>query len=534
MKKFFFLAAMLCVAGLQAGTPGALSGRFTINNKGEQVVFSQGNLQYVTEAHKWQFAEHQWDCLGTDNMNQAIDLFGWGTGDLPGQVSTDTTDYRVFTDWGANPISNGGQQANLWRTLSKEEWAYLLNNHRQGQATVAGVHGLVLLPNDCSVPSGMTFTNQPNNWTTNTYADDEWVRMENVGAVFFPAAGEREGSSVTEVGYRGSYWSSTRQDSEYAGQMYFDDGYVNGDNYYYCYFGQSVRLVLDFLPNEFTGHHMNGIFTVANGKRVQFATGNLQYVPATGKWQFADQQWDFVGEDNQYIDNPVYQGAIDLFGWGTGDVPTVYSTDNDDYLLFNDWVGPAADSMGLEGNWRTMSYADMNKLIAERDNAYQLFAKGKVMGINGMILLPDNWDIANHPLDYAVNNYTTYVFNAREWHEWEAKGAVFLPAAGDRVGTTVSNLNTEGSYWTSSSASSGYEAWMIYIACEEYWTPDAIDGRAAGASVRLMKEYVEPTPTGLKGERLEVNGESRKLIRDGQLFIERGGKTYNACGQEVR
>lgn len=54
-----------------------------------------------------------------------IDLFGWGTGSNPTKSSESYGDYSTFTDWGINPIRNGGNQANMWRTLTKEEWVYM-------------------------------------------------------------------------------------------------------------------------------------------------------------------------------------------------------------------------------------------------------------------------------------------------------------------------------------------------------------------------------------------------------------------------
>ncbi len=100
---------------------GVLSGKFSVSAT-TQVQFSQGNLQYVGT---WQFAENQWDIFGASQSDNHRDLFGWGTGDAPNKVSTDYNDYAAFTDWGVNAISNGGNEANAWRTLTKDEWVYL-------------------------------------------------------------------------------------------------------------------------------------------------------------------------------------------------------------------------------------------------------------------------------------------------------------------------------------------------------------------------------------------------------------------------
>ena len=47
--------------------------------------------------------------------------YGDGSGDIAG------TNY----DWGVNnAISNGGNEAGLWRTLTIEEWKYLMESRR--------------------------------------------------------------------------------------------------------------------------------------------------------------------------------------------------------------------------------------------------------------------------------------------------------------------------------------------------------------------------------------------------------------------
>ena len=93
----------------------------------KKVTFSSGNLQYQASTNTWRFAENQWDYIGDANQNIStmysgwIDLFGWGTGDVPTKISKSVSDFSSFTDWGINLISNGGNTSNSWRTLSKDE-----------------------------------------------------------------------------------------------------------------------------------------------------------------------------------------------------------------------------------------------------------------------------------------------------------------------------------------------------------------------------------------------------------------------------
>jgi hypothetical protein len=109
---------------------------------------------------------------------------------------------------------------------------------------VCGVHGYVLLPDDFTLPDGLSWSYQTNNWDTNTYDAQTWITMEATGAVFLPAAGYRYGSSVYDVGSAGDYWSASCDLQNYAGGMRFDsDGADLGIDYRYL--GFSVRLVQD-------------------------------------------------------------------------------------------------------------------------------------------------------------------------------------------------------------------------------------------------------------------------------------------------
>lgn len=285
---------------------GALYGKFTVNDDGDQVCFSQGNLQYQASTHTWRFAENQWDHVGTqnplfgnsggtvpgsDNVNISdaydgwIDLFGWGTsgyhdpsdpcnvnyqpwstsdsvvnesfnvfgyGPSNNMLSPNLTETSANYDWGVyNPISNGDNQAGLWRTPTLEEWSYLFymrstnSSIRFAKAMVNNVSGVILLPDDWSaIYYSLNDTNQSSgNFACNTITASQWDILENYGAVFLPAAGYRDRTLVGYVGSGGSYWSTSYYDSSAAYGVSFNDGnlYTNYDDY--RYFGRSVRLV---------------------------------------------------------------------------------------------------------------------------------------------------------------------------------------------------------------------------------------------------------------------------------------------------
>ena len=265
-----------------AAPMGAINGKFTINAEGHQVYFSQGNLQYIGSAAEpyWKFADNQWDYLGTTtnqnstNPNVDRDLFGWGTsGWNPGNTyyrpwdtnnssgasygpsgSNNLTGTYANSDWGVyNPISNGGNLPNQWRTLNRDEWGYVFeirttdSGIRFAKAIVNNVNGVILLPDDWNISYydlNDTNTNTAN-FASNTILASEWDTLEQHGAVFLPAAGFRFGVSVKSVGVNCYYWSSTHVNRLYAYGVYVtDSNMIVGDGSNRTY-GRSVRLVYE-------------------------------------------------------------------------------------------------------------------------------------------------------------------------------------------------------------------------------------------------------------------------------------------------
>ena len=243
-KKLSTLLFILVVSVSAMASEGALTGRFTINAQGDQVVFSQGNLQYQASTSTWRFAENQWEVIGADNTNISptyagwIDLFGWATsgwdsGNIayqPYSTSTTSSEYGLHdlwfmynmtesyanADWGVyNAISNGGNAAGLWRTLTYDEWNYLFNRRNdasdlRSQVTVNGVHGYAILPDVFTQPAGTSFVAAANNWTANNYDCTAWQQMEAAGAVFLPAAGCRYGADqFNNFNKNGYYWTAS-------------------------------------------------------------------------------------------------------------------------------------------------------------------------------------------------------------------------------------------------------------------------------------------------------------------------------------
>lgn len=255
---------------------GALSGVFTIDANGKKVNFSKGNLQatYNGSGYTFGFAENQYDIIGWAAGNTTIDsqadgsvvdLFGFSTdsGTKPWGINTSVSesDYSGnFKDWGEN-IGDG----KTWRTLSKDEWTYLLFSRSVNGGTGEGksfkvfvinrpvgqaLHGLVLYPDGYSssntksrMPSTIPMPGEEDIQLTTS----QWMAMEADGCVFLPASGERyRGTDLIACTSYAFYWTSTTASSTTAylwcNVSGGEGGKVEETN---RHLGHSVRLVTD-------------------------------------------------------------------------------------------------------------------------------------------------------------------------------------------------------------------------------------------------------------------------------------------------
>ena len=269
---------------------GAIDGMFTVSGNHTKVWFSQGNLQYIGSASTpyWRFAANQWDHLGTttgqnsSSQNVDRDLFGWGTsgwycgntyfqpwdsdksdGSRYGPPGIfDLTGNYANSDWGYyNPISNGGNTTQQWRTLTIGEFNYVFNlrsastvngvpNARYAKAQVAGVYGVILFPDSYTHPNGVELPvgiNDTGNtgWDGNNYIAEKFRLMQDAGAVFLPAAGLRDGIVVQHEDEYGWYWTASC-DETYNNQAYFmqiNKNFIETGSIRFRYTGLPVRLV---------------------------------------------------------------------------------------------------------------------------------------------------------------------------------------------------------------------------------------------------------------------------------------------------
>ena len=291
-------------------------------------------------------------------------------------------------------------------------------------------------------------------------------------------------------------------------------------------------------PFECSGEWINGMlpgkFTAnGSGKKIHFAKGNLVY--DNRDFYFHENQYDRCFTANGSVSSHYNEnGKFDLFGWGTGSLdaidgrhaqPWVTKKGTDNYSKYGPKYKTGIDHNSEKlmlndnraggTNYLTYDWAHNNSIIGEGwytiSNVYfkyiigftgetcrtgNRFAKAKVNGIDGLIILPDGWveKGSGDPLYLANINKNDKSFAANtipveNWEAYEFAGCVFLPNGGYRSGGDLENIS-DGYYWSRSSSVDyeyelGDEARGIKIASEDVYVQASFK-RSTGCFVRLI------------------------------------------------
>lgn len=262
---------------------------------------------------------------------------------------------------------------------------------------------------------------------------------------------------------------------------------------------------------------INGLFSVKANSQVYFSQGNLQFIgsASTPYWKFADNQWDCFGvttEQNSEEENV----DRDLFGWGTsghnhGAVcyqPWSASLPTLNYYAYGSptnhlYMEPKTADWGYNriingGNtinsWRTLTKNEWDYVFNTRSTVSGIrYVKAQVNNVNGIILLPDNWEETTFYLSNTNTNDASYNSNTiteSQWNILEDNGAVFLPAAGRRYGTSIGWVNESGRYYSASinvNNSSYAYAYGVFFFNSSFIVGEV--PRSEGNSVRLVQDY---------------------------------------------
>lgn len=261
----------------------------------KRVLFSKGNLQYDRVNNKWSFAKKQYECLKEKNLASIynicnvhddeserhsgiygkqlaniIDVFWYSNNSdedcrfgVPASRSArhaNYTDGSKFVDWGLNKI--GDDAPNTWRTLTYDEWKYLIFKRKNASvlyaaAQVVGANGLILFPDEWKAPEEITIYYGMAIWhgvqyfaEHNNFSESQWLALENAGAIFLPTA------HIIETEYCEDWWWINWPNSL--------DGYTR-ESYYYSY----SPLVC-------------GFYHLQNGMKVNFYADEIELNSAQG------------------------------------------------------------------------------------------------------------------------------------------------------------------------------------------------------------------------------------------------------------
>lgn len=373
----------------------------------------------------------------------------------------------------------------------------------------------------------------PNAWVTRSTAcsvrlafSENYSFPPTINAVPNPTEGGQVNGGGVCIGGNACTLSATANDG-YTFINWTEDGKVVSTNATYSFEATSDRtLVANFAYSNVsnTNGALSGCFTVgSNMNRVQFSQGNLQYIgnDEMPYWKFAEHQWDYLGDNGQDGNSPIMNR--DLFGWGTSGYNhntscyqpwSLFSEIDGNYYAYNgacnnlfdqsgkaDWGYNAIYNGGNQENngWHTLKLTEWRYILFSRNTTSGIrYAKACVNNVNGVVLLPDEWNASYYPLvstNQSTANYDSNVITASEWETLEQHGAVFLPAAGYRS-ETMNSIGQRGDYW-SSDIEYYYEECTRQVGLIEFTSNTCSSSvasmdngfpRGSGLSVRLVRD----------------------------------------------
>jgi len=184
------------------------------------VYFSKGNLVWQNETFSFvaeQTGYGSYFPFGTSGYNgRTPDSYCYGCSkNLYGTGTYADANY----DWGVyNNLTLAGTAEHMWRTLTKDEWSYLLNDRKVqnelgwAYATVNGVNGIIMLPDSWNktYPAKRASESVAEAYSYSETSTQKWSQMEADGVVFLPKSGKKTCGyeDISEQGVSAYYWSA--------------------------------------------------------------------------------------------------------------------------------------------------------------------------------------------------------------------------------------------------------------------------------------------------------------------------------------
>lgn len=220
--------------------PAPLNGKFSVG-EGMTVRFAKGNLFW--DGASWYVERTQYAAAAEWDPSH-VSSFYW-TDKAYGASTAYSPSGSAMVDWGVAYCADNGIKDDAWRTLSSDEWNYMLNLRQvpEGQqrftntvgapVTIGGVlcKGLFIYPDGYegkAVDSSFT-----------------WKSINKAGIVYLPAAGCRDRDKLSVSGEYGYYWAKDSINPMLAYNVRFGTNSVEAYNAFGRYMGYSVRLVTD-------------------------------------------------------------------------------------------------------------------------------------------------------------------------------------------------------------------------------------------------------------------------------------------------
>lgn len=406
------------------------------------------------------------------------------------------TDEKTILDLGddAAAVTLGDK----WRLPTFTEWEELMDNCTWSWTTVDGA-------------SGMLLTGKKSGYTSRT--------------LFLPAAGMQEGANTQNSGSLGKYWSSSRAvDSPYATNVTLGSGGISySDDYRYR--GLSVRPVygdlirvngvtLDYIKltvGESATLCANISPSDASEKTLLWSTSDATVATVTSEGVVnvirygtavitvrtldGDYSATLTIENIYSVDTPEMvdlglsvkwasfnlgasspEGYGDYFAWGETSPKNSYTWEN--YL----WCKGSNTTLTKYCNWSSYGYngfTDGKTILDPEDDAAAVNLGGK-------------WRMATYAEGSELITKCTWKWTTQNGVNGRLVtgpngNSIFLPAAGYRTGTSLSNAGSGGYDWSSSLGTEyPYRAQDLYFgSVNVYWN---YDGRYFGLSVRPVSE----------------------------------------------
>ena len=246
---------------------------------------------------------------------------------------------------------------------------------------------------------------------------------------------------------------------------------------------RKINLSNNFIPNIF--NHKN--FSRDAESKVLISASNMHTKIANLSWDDDIKQYEITNihytktyedKENGLIITERDYSFEDLYEW--------------------DWYAEKSTWEEKENPWHPFSRAEITYILKERRNAEKLHFLASVEGINGLVILPDKWDITDIHNDKdipdslkitpttGVMKYSANVFTDAQWGVMQYYGAIFLPAAGYVIEKEVVSKNRKGERHTYTEEIHMFENQKGY-----YWTSTPLKDKTKACCLVFSEDHID-------------------------------------------